>query len=142
MAINFNYNEIAKLTFPKLPVKNWIKYLIQLNGLKLGSVSYIFCDDSYILQVNKEYLNHDYFTDIITFNYNEDKIVSGDLFISVDTVITNAETYKVTFEQELYRVMIHGVLHLIGFDDVTEELQLEMTQKEDEALNILYTQFL
>lgn len=142
MAINFNYNEITKLTFPKLPVKNWIKSIIQSNGLKVGSISYIFCEDPYILQVNKEYLNHDYFTDIITFNYNEAESISGDLFISVDTVRTNANEYQVTFEQELFRVMIHGILHLIGYDDITDDLQNEMTQKEDEALNILYTNFL
>jgi probable rRNA maturation factor len=142
MAINFNFNEIPKLTFPKLVLKNWIKTVIQNNNNKIGSISFIFCSDDYILQVNKEYLNHDYFTDIITFNYNEGLTLSGDLFISIDTVKSNSIEYAVTFEKELFRVMIHGVLHLIGFDDVTDEFQHEMTQKEDEALNILYTQFL
>lgn len=142
MAINFNFDEISKLTFPKNTIKSWIKSVIQSNNYKVGSISYIFCTDDYILRVNKEYLNHDYFTDIITFNYNEDKTLSGDLFISVDTVKTNAQEYGVTFDKELYRVMIHGVLHLIGFDDISDELQQEMTQKEDEALNILYANFL
>lgn len=142
MAINFNFDEISKLTFPKNTIKSWIKFVIQSNNYKVGSISYIFCTDDYILRVNKEYLNHDYFTDIITFNYNEDKTLSGDLFISVDTVKTNAQEYGVTFDKELYRVMIHGVLHLIGFDDISDELQQEMTQKEDEALNILYANFL
>lgn len=142
MAINFNFDEISKLTFPKNTIKSWIKSVIQSNNYKVGSISYIFCTDDYILRVNKEYLNHDYFTDIITFNYNEDKTLSGDLFISVDTVKTNAKEYGVTFDKELYRVMIHGVLHLIGFDDISDELQQEMTQKEDEALNILYANFL
>jgi probable rRNA maturation factor len=142
MAINFNFEDIPKLNFPKNTIKNWIKSVIQSNNFKIGSISYIFCADDYILQVNKEYLNHDYFTDIISFNYNENKTISGDLFISVDTVKTNAQEYGVTFDKELYRVMIHGVLHLLGFDDITDELQQEMTQKEDEALNILYTNFL
>ncbi len=142
MAINFNFDETSKLTFPKNTIKSWIKSVIQSNNYKVGSISYIFCTDDYILRVNKEYLNHDYFTDIITFNYNEDKTLSGDLFISVDTVKTNAQEYGVTFDKELYRVMIHGVLHLIGFDDISDELQQEMTQKEDEALNILYANFL
>ncbi len=142
MAINFNFEEIPKLNFPKNTIKNWIKSVIQSNNFKIGSISYIFCTNDYILQVNKEYLNHDYFTDIISFNYNENKTISGDLFISVDTVKTNAQEYGVTFDKELYRVMIHGVLHLLGFDDITDELQQEMTQKEDEALNILYTNFL
>ena len=140
--INFYTEHVLLPDIDKCRISTWIENVAFKEGKTCGEINYIFCNDQKILEVNKDYLNHDYFTDIITFNYNDDRIVSGDLFISVDTVKTNAETYKVTFEQELYRVMIHGVLHLIGFDDVTEELQLEMTQKEDEALNILYTQFL
>lgn len=142
MAISFQYQSISQLKIPKKSIKEWIKSQIILNGFKVGSVTYIFCNDTEILEINKQYLNHDYFTDIITFNYNENHLISGDIFISVDTVRSNAIEYGVSFNEELFRVIIHGVLHLIGFDDTTEQLQEIMTQKEDEALNNLHGNFL
>lgn len=98
---------------------------------KLGDISIIFCSDNYILDVNIKYLHHDYFTDIITFDYCEGNVLSGDLFISIDSVRENAVEYGTEFEDELNRVIVHGVLHLIGYDDHTEEDQKEMRSKED-----------
>lgn len=141
MAINFQYESISKLSFRKTPVKQWIKFIIELNHKKLGDLAYMFCDDPFILKINREYLQHDYYTDIITFDYDEEDIVSGDIFISVDTVRENSKEYGVTFENELLRVIIHGVLHLIGFDDTDDEKQAVMTQKENESLALFYSNF-
>ena len=96
----------------------------------------IFCSDPYILDINQRYLQHDYFTDIITFDYCEGKVLSGDLFISIDTVRENAAEYGASFEEELNRVMVHGLLHLIGYDDHTPAEQQEMRSKEDYYLSI------
>lgn len=98
---------------------------------KLGDISIIFCSDNYILDVNMKYLQHDYFTDIITFDYCEGKTVSGDLFISIDSVRDNAMEYGTEFEDELNRVMVHGILHLIGYDDHNDADQAEMRRKEN-----------
>ncbi|MGF7137919.1 rRNA maturation RNase YbeY [Roseimarinus sediminis] len=115
---------------------DWIERIIHFHGKRTGEVSFIFCSDPYLLQINKEYLNHDYFTDIITFNYNTDNELSGDIFISLDTVRENAKEYKVSFSDELRRVIIHGILHLVGFDDKTKEQKQIMRQKEEEAMNM------
>ena len=96
----------------------------------MGNINIIFCSDNYILDVNVKYLGHDYFTDIITFDYCEKNILSGDLFISIDTVRDNAEFYKTEFQDELNRVIVHGLLHLIGYDDHTPEEQKIMREKE------------
>lgn len=119
-------------------VSKWILNIIRQYKKREGNLAVIFCSDNYLLQINKEYLNHDYFTDIITFNYNDGNKISGDIFISIDTVQSNASEYNVTFDEELMRVIIHGTLHLLGFDDKTKEQQIIMKQKEDEALNIFY----
>ena len=103
---------------------------------RLGDISIIFCSDPYILDINQRYLQHDYFTDIITFDYCEGKVLSGDLFISIDTVRENATEYGASFEEELNRVMVHGLLHLIGYDDHTPAEQQEMRGKEDYYLSI------
>jgi probable rRNA maturation factor len=110
---------------------DWIFSFVKSHNKSVGDLNYIFCSDSFILDINKEHLKHDYFTDIITFNYNEGDSISGDVFISVDTVAVNAKDYKVTFANELTRVIAHGALHLIGFNDKTEEDQNEMTRQED-----------
>ena len=113
----------------------WLKLVAQAESKKLGAVSVIFCSDNYLLDVNKKYLNHDYFTDIITFDYCEGDLISGDLFISIDSVKDNSEFYKSCFEDELNRVIVHGVLHLIGYDDHTESDVAMMRSKEDFYLN-------
>jgi len=118
----------------KQKTNRWIKETAAEYGKKAGDIAYIFCSDERILEVNKQYLQHDYYTDIITFDYSEGQIISGDIFISIDTVKTNAEEFGVSFEQELNRIIIHGILHLCGQDDKTPELRLEMTRKENLAI--------
>lgn len=115
----------------------WLRLVCESEIRKPGDISIIFCSDDYILDINKRFLSHDYFTDIITFNYCEGDKVSGDLFISVDTVKANADTYGDGFEREIHRVMVHGVLHLIGYDDHTDAQQKEMRAKEDYYLSLL-----
>ena len=112
----------------------WIKRVAESYGKKCGDIAYIFCNDEKILEVNKEYLQHDYYTDIITFDYCEEETINGDLFISLDTVRTNAEMLGVEYAQELHRVIIHGVLHLCGINDKGEGEREIMEAAEDKAL--------
>lgn len=114
----------------------WLKLVAESEIKKLGNINIIFCSDNYILDVNVKYLGHDYFTDIITFDYCEKDILSGDLFISIDTVRDNAEFYKTEFNDELNRVIVHGLLHLIGYDDHTPEEQKIMREKENYYLEL------
>lgn len=115
---------------------SWLKLVAESEIKKLGNINIIFCSDNYILDVNVKYLGHDYFTDIITFDYCEKDILSGDLFISIDTVCDNAEFYKTEFNDELNRVIVHGLLHLIGYDDHTPEEQKIMREKENYYLEL------
>ena len=117
-------------------LSSWIEKTIESEGATLGAVSYIFCSDDYLHQMNVEYLNHDTLTDVITFPYNDNPI-EGDIFISIDRVKDNAQDLAVAFDDELHRVMIHGVLHLCGYSDETDEQEAEMRQKEDEYLKKL-----
>ena len=114
----------------------WLKFVASSEVRRLGAVNIIFCSDNYLLDVNAKYLHHDYFTDIITFDYCEGNVLSGDLFISVDSVRENASFFGVDFTDELNRVMVHGILHLIGYDDHTEEEQKVMRSKEDYYLSL------
>lgn len=111
--------------------KKLVRFLADDYKSKPGALNFIFCSDDYLLAINKEYLQHDYYTDVITFDYSEGKIFSGDIFISIDTVKNNAEQYKLSFLNELLRVMIHALLHIAGEDDKTEEEQKQMRRKED-----------
>jgi len=113
----------------------WLTNVVEENKFEVGELNYIFCIDDYLLAMNREHLQHDYYTDIITFNYNEGFSLSGDLFISYDRIIDNASELNVSVHDELCRVMVHGVLHLIGFNDKTDADQEMMTQKENEFLN-------
>ena len=115
---------------------SWLKLVAESEIKKLGNINIIFCSDNCILDVNVKYLGHDYFTDIITFDYCEKDILSGDLFISIDTVRDNAEFYKTEFNDELNRVIVHGLLHLIGYDDHTPEEQKIMREKENYYLEL------
>ena len=114
----------------------WIKAVAASYGKKVGEVAYIFCDDEKILEVNRQYLNHDYYTDIITFDYCTDHIASGDLFISLDTVRSNAEAFGKTYDEELHRVIIHGILHLCGINDKGPGEREIMEAAENKALAI------
>ncbi|MDX9749185.1 MAG: rRNA maturation RNase YbeY [Paludibacter sp.] len=118
-------------------VRSWIQQVAAQHGKTAGDIAYLFCDDAKILEVNRQYLQHDYYTDIITFDYSTGKVISGDIYISLDTVETNALQYKCSFDKELHRVIIHGILHLCGYDDTTPELQLKMTELENESLLML-----
>ena len=115
----------------KRQIKHWLKSLVEEEGKKLGALSVIFCSDAYLLKINHQYLQHDYYTDVITFDYTEEDKIAGDIFISLDTVRTNAITYKQAFEKELLRVMVHGVLHLCGYDDKSFSGQKQMRKKEN-----------
>ena len=114
----------------------WLRMVAESEVRRLGNVSIIFCSDNYILYVNQRYLGHDYFTDIITFDYCEGDRLSGDLFISVDSVRENAIEYGTEFKDELNRVIVHGILHLIGYDDHTEDEVKTMREKENYYLDI------
>ena len=120
----------------KLANNRWLKMVAGSEIRKIGDINVIFCSDNYILDVNIKYLQHDYFTDIITFDYCEGKVLSGDLFISVDSVRENSIEFGTDFEEELHRVIVHGVLHLIGYDDHTEEDKKLMRQKENYYLQM------
>ena len=139
MPINFQCQDIKFVLKEKRKVSKWINDVIKLHQKKLGNVSYIFCSNQYILELNQQYLNHNYFTDIITFDYCSDNKVEGDIFISVDTVLDNSYRFKTNFNDELLRVIIHGVLHLVGFSDKTAKQKKQMRVLEDEALSIFYS---
>ena len=122
--------------FKRRAVHNaWLKAVAVEENCRLGEISVIFCSDAYLLDMNRKYLGHDYFTDIITFDYSEGEVLSGDLFISVDTVRSNAAFYSAEFDDELDRVMVHGLLHLIGYDDHSEEEFAAMKEKENYYLS-------
>ena len=125
---------------PKLEkqrINRWIKEIAAGYGKKTGDIAYVFCDDQKILEINNQYLEHDYYTDIITFDYTTGNTISGDIFISLDTVKSNADEYGTDFETELHRILIHGILHLCGNDDKSPELRIDMTDKENKALGQL-----
>lgn len=136
MAISFSNDNIVFNLKWKSELKNWIKSVAEKEKRILGNLNYIFTSDESLLKINIEYLNHNTYTDIITFNYNENKKVNGDIFISVDRVKENAEKFEASFEEELHRVMIHGVLHLCGYKDKTKADSDLMRKKENASLRM------
>ena len=129
--------ENVKFPLPnKNLTKKWIKLVIEASQKKVGDICIIFCDDEYLLNINRQYLNHDYYTDIITFDYCEGDRLSGDLFISLDTIHTNAEQFGTSYEDELHRVIIHGILHLCGINDKGPGEREIMEGAENKALSI------
>ena len=134
--VNYNTENVRFPNFKRRETTAWIRRVAATYGRKVGEIGYLFCDDEHILEVNRQYLEHDYYTDIITFDYCEGgNRLSGDLFISVDTVRENAAFYGVEFADELNRVIVHGLLHLIGYDDHTEEDRAVMRAKENYYLS-------
>lgn len=121
---------------PKRFTSSWLKTVAESEIRKLGDVNIIFCSDNYILDINQRYLQHDYFTDIITFDYCDGNILSGDLFISVESVRENALEYGTEFDEELNRVIVHGILHLVGYDDHAEDDIVVMRSKENYYLDL------
>ena len=115
----------------KRKLKNWIKNTVKEEGFSIGEINIIFTSDDYLLEINQKFLSHDYYTDVITFDYSDNKKISGDIFISIDRVKENAEKYKEKFFDELNRVIIHGILHLLGYKDKTSNEKHLMRKKED-----------
>ncbi len=134
MAINYTTEHVDMPAIDSLAVSEWIKRVAHEYGKRCGDITYIFCDDERIIEVNRQFLNHDYYTDIITFDYCAGNTLSGDMFISLDTVRSNASLIGVSYEDELYRVIIHGVLHLCGIDDKGPGEREIMEACEDKAL--------
>jgi probable rRNA maturation factor len=134
--IEFNYETDFKLDNEDIMSK-WISNCIDVYGCTEGEINYVFCDDDYLLKLNVEFLEHDTLTDIISFDYTLGKLISGDIFISVERVKENANKYTQIFEKELNRVMIHGLLHYIGFKDKMEKDKTEMRSEEDKCLELL-----
>ena len=134
--ISFNYETNFKLENEDC-FEKWIQKIILNHNREEGEINYIFCDDAYLLKLNIEFLQHDTLTDIISFDNTLGKLVGGDIFISIERVVDNANDFKVSFLEELQRVMIHGVLHYIGFSDKTPESQKEMTAQENNAIKEL-----
>lgn len=134
--VEFSYEQITKFSITTDLISKWVDDIINLHNKLSGDISIIFCSDEYLLKINSQYLEHNYFTDVITFDYTDSNVVSGDIFISIDRVQENAKTYSISFINELLRVIIHGVLHLLGFNDKSESEKIIMTSKEDECLKL------
>lgn len=130
-AIHFFWEDISSNLKQKIRLRNWITNTIKEENKRLGELTFIFCSDTYLLSINQEYLNHNTYTDIITFNNSEDDRITGDIFISLERVHENALRFKVSEEDELHRVMIHGTLHLLGYTDKGKDAKALMTSKEN-----------
>ncbi len=137
MAITF---QAENINFPKIKKRattKWIKSVANKYNKQIGDIYYLFCTDEKILEINRQFLNHDFYTDIIAFDYSEENKISGDIFISLETVLSNSQKYQTSFDEELHRVMIHGILHLCGLNDKSDDEIKEMRKAEDEALRML-----
>lgn len=135
--ISYQSDGTAMPRFPHREMNAWIRQVAAQHGRTVGDVAYIFCNDERILDVNRQYLHHDYYTDIITFDYSTPQRINGDLFISLDTVRSNAQLFQTTYEQELRRVIIHGILHLCGINDKGPGEREIMERAENDALALL-----
>lgn len=134
--ITYNTIDVKMPAISRRETTAWVRRVAEAHGKRVGEIAYVFCNDEKILEVNRQYLQHDYYTDIITFDYCEGDRLSGDLFISLDTVRSNAEEQGTTYEEELYRVIIHGVLHLCGIDDKAPGARAVMEAEENKALSL------
>jgi rRNA maturation RNase YbeY len=134
VAVSFHGESVSLPPIKRRGVARWIKGVVAGYGKKMGNICCVFCSDGKILELNQTYLQHDYYTDVITFDYTEGDTVAGELYISLDTVKTNAESLHTDFDEELHRVIIHGILHLCGINDKTEEDCRQMRHCEEEAL--------
>jgi rRNA maturation RNase YbeY len=135
--IDFNYELDYELEHEE-DYKTWLSSIIFSHQKSLGDISFIFCNDEYLHRINLEYLKHDTLTDIISFDYSDGSIISGDIFISIERVKENATTYNVSFKTELLRVLSHGILHFLGFKDKTKEDVLQMRSKEEESIALFH----
>jgi rRNA maturation RNase YbeY len=141
MDINFNFEDVEYELPDEKSLVDWISYSIKNENFIPCKLSYIFCSDEYLWKMNKQFLEHDYYTDIITFDYVEGDNISGDMFISIDRIKDNANKFNVSCETELLRVMIHGVMHLVGYDDLTDEQEAEIHKKEDFYIDVYNNKF-
>lgn len=137
--INFNYESEFQLV-KEVDYSKWISKIIGSEDSEVAQIEYIFCDDNYLIAMNKKYLDHNTYTDIITFDYTEGRCVSGDVFISIERVKENAKIYDVKFEVELHRVMAHGILHLLGYGDKSKEEVELMRAKEEEKMKLFHVE--
>ncbi len=133
--IQFFFENIDEIPISTATI-SWLEDVIKTENKKLGEINYILCDDEYLLKVNQDFLDHDYYTDIITFDYVKGKTISGDIFVSLPRISDNAKTLVRDFNSEFHRVLAHGILHLMGYKDKTEEEITVMRQKEDFYLNV------
>lgn len=134
--IVFNYETPFELP-NEIQTQEWIQKVVADNGFEIGEINYVFCDDNYLHKLNVEFLNHDTLTDIISFDNTLGKLISGDIFISIERVEENAKDFKVSFENELHRVMIHGVLHYMGYKDKSDDDKIKMRNAENQALSYI-----
>lgn len=135
--IQFFFEEIEPTKLPEQILSKWFSHTIENEGYSLDQLNYIICSDEYLYNINVEYLNHEYYTDVITFdNSEEDEIIDGDIFISLDRVVENAASENITMLEELRRIMIHGLLHLVGFQDKSLDDKTLMTEKENAYLSL------
>lgn len=137
--INFNYETDFVLANEKA-FQQWLSSVIVSEEKKEGEINYIFCDDEYLLEINQQYLDHDTLTDIISFDYSVGKELHGDIFISIERVRENAKDFEVSFEEELLRVLSHGILHYCGYKDKTESDEMVMRQKEEEKMKMFHVE--
>jgi rRNA maturation RNase YbeY len=137
--IEFSYECDFRLE-NEIQFAHWVNRVISSEGVKSNTINYIFCKDQYLLGINQKHLSHNTLTDIITFDYSESQVLSGDIFISIERVKENAKIYGKSFQNELLRVMVHGILHLMGFNDKTKEEVLEMRQKEEEKIELFHVE--
>ena len=136
--INFHSEAINFKVVNPIKTKRWLKSVIKAEGFELSEINYVFCNDEYLHSINFEYLDHDTLTDIITFdNSEEDELIEGDIFVSIERIIDNTKDFNTTFEQEFKRVIVHGILHLCGYCDKTDENEKQMREKEDYYLRLL-----
>jgi len=138
--ISFQTQDIDLVIKEKNKIRLWIVNAIKNEGKKTGDITYIFCTDNYLLQMNQQYLQHDDYTDVITFDYTEGDRASGDIFISYERILDNSNILDTKLEDELHRVMIHGIMHLCGYKDKQTDDRKQMTEKENQYLNLLHTQ--
>jgi len=137
MSVHYLEEDRKATGFKRSVIKNWLHEVIKLEGKKSGVISYIFCSDEFLVGINIQFLHRDYYTDVISFDYTENNVISGDIMISVDRVKENAVTMGVSYLDELKRIMVHGLLHLIGYEDSTPELKAIMSSREDLYLGMV-----
>lgn len=137
--IDFNYETEFQLEPPELYI-SWLSKVIKSEGKEEGDINYIFCDDEYLLEINQQYLDHDTLTDIISFDYSTGNTIGGDVFISVERVLENAKGFEVSFDDELRRVLVHGILHYCGYKDKSKADELLMRQKEEEKMKMFHVE--